>query len=221
VSKSKEERLLDKAADRVISQKEREEEKEAEEFAEIIQKCKNPSFPKRGEIIEVKVVQTTKEGILLDIGAKSEGFMPWDEFNGNKEEALPSGKTLKVYVLPKSQGNHILLSKKEADYRLEWTKFEEAFKYSKPIVVRVEKMVRGGFLARLDSLDAFLPASHISLTRRENLKKFIGEKISVRVIELNKKSRNIVLSRKILLLEETYLFTSGERSKEVISCLSR
>ncbi|KKM95120.1 hypothetical protein LCGC14_1191350, partial [marine sediment metagenome] len=53
--KSKEERLLDKAADRVIREKEREEEKEAEEFAEIIQKCKNLSFPKRGEIIEVKV----------------------------------------------------------------------------------------------------------------------------------------------------------------------
>ncbi|GAG94749.1 unnamed protein product, partial [marine sediment metagenome] len=61
MSKSKEERLLDKAADRVIREKEREEEKEAEEFAEIIQKCKNLSFPKRGEIIEVKVVQTTKE----------------------------------------------------------------------------------------------------------------------------------------------------------------
>jgi len=214
VSKSKEERLLDKAADRVIREKEREEEKEAEEFAEIIQKCKNLSFPKRGEIIEVKVVQTTKEGILLDIGAKSEGFMPWDEFNGNKEEALPLGKTLKVYVLPKSQGNHILLSKKEADLRLEWTKFEEAFKYSKPVVVRVEKMVKGGFLTRLDSLDAFLPASHISLTRRENLKKFIGEKISVRVIELNKKSRNIVLSRKILLLEE-----KEERRKKILDSL--
>jgi small subunit ribosomal protein S1 len=214
VSKSKEERLLDKAADRVIREKKREEEKEAEDFAEIIQKCKNLSFPKRGEIIEVKVVQTTKEGILLDIGAKSEGFMPWGEFNGKKEETLPPGKTLKVYVLPKSEGNHILLSKKEADFRLEWTKFEEAFKQSKPIVVRIEKMVRGGFLTRLNSLDTFLPASHISLRRRENLKKFVGEKISVRVIELNKKSKNIVLSRKILLLEE-----KEERRKKTLDSL--
>jgi small subunit ribosomal protein S1 len=237
VSKSKEERLLDKAADRVIREKEREEEKEAEEFAEIIQKCKNLSFPKRGEIIEVKVVQATKEGVLLDIGAKSEGFMPWEEFNGEKEEALPLGKTLKVYVLPKSQGNHILLSKKEADFRLEWilprsqgnhiflskkeadfrlewTKVEEAFKNSKPIVVKVEKIVKGGFRTRLDSLDAFLPASHISLTRKENLKKFIGKKINVRVIELNKKSRNIVLSRKILLLEK-----KEERRKKILDSL--
>ncbi len=214
MSKSKEERLLDKAADTVIREKEREEEKETEEFAEIIQKANNLSFPKRGEIIEVKVVQTSKEGILLDIGAKSEGFMPWEEFNGEKEEALPLGKMLKVYVLPKSQGTHIVLSKKEADFRLEWTKFEEAFKYGKPITVRVEKMVKGGFLARLDSLDAFLPASHVSLTRRENLNKFIGEKISVRVIELNKNSRNIVLSRRILLLEE-----KEERRKKILDSL--
>lgn len=214
MSKSKEERLLDKAGEKVIRDKEREEEKEAEEFAEIIQKCEVLSFPKRGEIIEVKVVQTTKEGVLLDIGAKSEGFMPWEEFNGKKEEAVPLGKTLKVYVLPKSQGNHILLSKKEADFRLGWTKFEEAFKDGKSIVVRVEKMVKGGFLTRLDSLDAFLPASHISLTRRENLKKFIGENISVRVIELNKKSRNIVISRKVLLLEE-----KEERRKQILDSL--
>lgn len=214
MSKSKEERLLDKAADRVIREKEREEKKEAEDFAEIIQECKDLSLPKRGEIIEAKVVQTTKEGILLDIGAKSEGFMPWEEFNGKKEEALSSGETLKVYVLPKSEGNHILLSKKEADFRLEWTKFEEAFKQSKPIVVKIEKMVRGGFLTRLNSLDTFLPASHISLRRRENLKKFVGEKISVRVIELNKKSKNIVLSRKILLLEE-----KEERRKKTLDSL--
>ena len=214
MSKSKEERLLGKAADTVIREKEREEEKKVEGFAEIIQECKALSLPKRGEIIEVKVVQTTKEGVLLDIGAKSEGFMPWEEFSGKKEEALALGKTLKVYVSPKSQGNHILLSKKEADFRLEWTKFEEAFKNNKPIVVRVEKMVKGGFLTRLDSLDAFLPASLVGLTTRENLKKFIGNKVSVRVIELDKKSRNIVLSRKILLLEK-----KEERRKKVLDSL--
>ena len=214
MSKSKEERLLDKAVDSVVRDKEREEKREAEEFAEIIQKSEILSLPKRGEIIDVTVVQTTKEGILLDIGTKSEGFMPWEEFNGKKEETIPLGKTLKVYVLPRSQGNHILLSKKEADFRLDWTEFEEAFKNGKPIIVQVQKVVKGGFLTRLNSLDAFLPASHVTLTKRENLKKFIGEKISVKVIELNKRSRNIVLSRKVLLLEER-----EQRRKKILDSL--
>jgi len=199
VPKSKEERILDKAADRVM----REKEKEAEDFAEIIQNSENFRFPKKGEIIEAKVVQTNKEGVLLDIGAKSEGFMPWEEYNGREEETLQPGQTMQVYVLPKrSEGNHLLLSKKEADFRLDWAKFEEAFIQNKPIVVKIEKMIKGGFLTRLNSLNTFLPASHISLKKRDNLRKFVGEKVSVRVIELNRESRNIVLSRKILLLEE-------------------
>jgi len=199
--KSKEERILDKAADRVMREK-KEKKEESENFAQIIRKCKNFHFPKKGEIIEAKVVQTSKEGILMDIGAKSEGFMSWKELDGKEEKTLQPGETMRVYVSPKSKGEHLLLSKREADFRLDWAKFEEAFKQSKPIVIKIEKMMKGGFLARLNSLSAFLHASHISLKKRDNLKKFVGEKISVKVIELNKSSKNIVLSRKLLLLEE-------------------
>jgi len=195
MSNSKEEKLLDKAANKIMREK-------VEGFAQIIQRYKNFHFPKKGEIIEAKVVQTNKEGVLLDVGAKTEGFMPWEEFNGKDKKTLQPGEVIQVYVLPRSEGGHLLLSEKEADFHLDWAKFEEAFKQGKPIVVKIEKMMKGGFLARLNSLNAFLPASHISLRKRDNLKKFVGKRLTVRVIELNKNLKNIVLSRKLFLLEE-------------------
>jgi len=73
MSKSKEEKILDKAANRIMREKVEKKEEKVEGFAQIIQRCKNFHFPKKGEIIEAKVVQTSKEGALLDIGAKSEG----------------------------------------------------------------------------------------------------------------------------------------------------
>jgi len=203
VSKSKEERLLEKAADSIMrSEMEEKVEKRRDDFAKIIHGYEIPRVVKLGDIIEAKIVQAGKEGILLDMGTKSEGFMPWGEFDPRRKKIPPIGEIMHVYVSGKDETGRLLLSKKEADFRLNWAKFEEAFRDGKPIVVKVVKIVKGGVLANLGSLKAFIPASHISLKRTDNLKEFIGKNLAVRVIQLEKGSRNIVLSRKFLLLEE-------------------
>jgi len=203
VSKSKEERFLDKATDKIMREKIGEKrEKKIDDFGKIVQEYGNFYFPKKGDITEAKVVQTNKEGILMDIGAKSEGFMPWEELTVKKEQPLQPGESMQVYISEKSEKGQLLLSEREADFRLSWAKFEEAFKHNESIVVKVKKIVKGGFLASLNSLNAFIPASHISLNKEDNLKEFIGRDISVRVIKLEKNLNNIVLSRKLLLLEE-------------------
>ncbi len=203
MSKSKEERLLEKAADSIMrSEMEEKVEKRRDDFAKIIHGYEIPRVVKLGDIIEAKIVQAGKEGILLDMGTKSEGFMPWGEFDPRRKKIPPIGEIMHVYVSGKDETGRLLLSKKEADFRLNWAKFEEAFRDGKPIVVKVVKIVKGGVLANLGSLKAFIPASHISLKRTDNLKEFIGKNLAVRVIQLEKGSRNIVLSRKFLLLEE-------------------
>jgi len=203
VSKSKEERFLDKATDRIMREKIGEKrEKKIDDFGKIVQEYGNFYFPKKGDITEAKVVQTNKEGILMDIGAKSEGFMPWEELTAKREQPPQPGKSMQVYISEKSEKGQLLLSEREADFRLSWAKFEEAFKQNESIVVKVKKIVKGGLLASLNSLNAFIPASHISLNKGDNLKEFIGRDISVRVIKLEKNLKNIVLSRKLFLLEE-------------------
>lgn len=201
--KSKEERFLEKATDRMMREKiEKKKEEKVDDFGKIVEKYGNFYFPKKGDITEAKVVQTNKEGILMDVGAKSEGFMPWEELAAKREEPFQPGESMQVYISEKSGKGQLLLSEREANFRLDWAKFEEAFKQNEPIVVKVKKIINGGFLASLNSLNAFIPTSHISLNKKDNLKDFIGKDISARVIKLEKREKNIVLSRKLLLLEE-------------------
>jgi len=215
VSKSKEERLLEKAADSIMRSEMKEKvEKRKDDFAKMIHGYEVPRVVKLGDVVEAKVVQTDKEGILVDVGTKSEGFMPWGEFDPGRKKPLPIGEIMQVYVSGKDETGRLLLSKKEADFRLNWAKFEEAFRDGKPIVVKVVKIVKGGILASLGSLKAFIPASHVSLKRANNLKEFIGKNLTVMVIQLEKESKNIVLSRKFLLLEER-----EKRKEKILSVL--
>ncbi|MBE0478277.1 30S ribosomal protein S1 [Candidatus Aerophobetes bacterium] len=179
-----------------------EKKKEEELFAHLVTKYQNPAPTREGDIISAKVVQTSKEGILLDVGMKSEGFMPWEEYRSSSDKIPQIGERMNVYVMRKSKVGRLILSKKEADFRLDWTKFIEAFEEGKPIQVKVTKIVKGGLVATIGYLNCFIPASHVSLKRNVNLKKYPGQTLEVRVIELDKKNKNVVVSRKFLELEE-------------------
>ncbi len=170
------------------------------DFGKLVEEYSLSTVEENG-IIKAKVVQVTDEGILMDIGMKREGFMPWGEFSSLKEKAPELGEVIKICISQRRKGQ-FLLSKKEADLRLSWAKFEEAFKEGKPLIVKVEKVVKGGLLSSFGSLKAFIPSSHVSLKKKNDLKRFVGKNIKVRVIKLEKRLKNIVLSRKFLLLEE-------------------
>lgn len=194
-------------------------EVDQEDFAVLVQKYDNFEPPKTGDIIPAKVVQITREGLLLDIGTKSEGFMPWEEHSSEKNPQL--GEKMLIFVSKKDEAGRFILSKNEADLHLDWAKFSEAFEQGEPIILKVEKVVKGGLLAILGSLKAFIPASHVSLKKREDLMKYLGKNIRVRIIELDRNSKNIVASRKFLLLEEKEkrkeLTLSGLKEGEIVT----
>ena len=178
------------------------EEKEKKLFAHLVKKYENPAPIKEGDIINAKVVQTSKNGVLLDVGMKSEGFMSWEEYKSPLDKIPQIGEKMNVYVMRKSEAGRLFLSKKEADFRLDWAKFTEAFEEGKPIQVKVTKVVKGGLLATIGYLSCFIPASHISLKRNVNPKQYLEKTLEVRIIELDKRSKNVVVSRKFLELEE-------------------
>ncbi len=199
--------------------------KEKENFSHMINQYQNSKPLKEGDIVKAKVVQIVKDGVLLDVGTKSEGFMSLTEYQSKSQKVPQMGEEMNVCVIKKNFSGNLLLSKKEADSRFSWEKFSEAFEQGKPLVVRVNKIVKGGLLATLGSLGCFIPASHVSLKRKENLKKYIGNLLKVRVIELNKNSKNIVVSRKFLQLEEKEkrkekILTSIEEGKIVTGRVS-
>ncbi len=190
------------------------EEKEKELFAHLVKEYESPMPIKEGDIISAKVVQTSKEGVLLDVGMKSEGFMSWEEYRSSSDKIPQIGEKMNAYVTHKSKTGRLMLSKKEADVRLDWAKFTEAFEEGKPIQVKVIKAVKGGLLATIGYLNCFVPASHVSLKRNIDLKEYLGKTLEVRIIELDKRSKNIVVSRKFLELEE-----KEKRKEEVLLSL--
>lgn len=206
----KEKKMSEEEGRQTLSQ----EKKEKELFAHLVKKYENPAPIKEGDIISAKVVQTSKEGVLLDVGMKSEGFMPWEEYRSSSDEIPQIGEKMSLYVMRKTKVGRPLLSKKEADFRLDWIKFAEAFEKGKPIQVKVTKVVKGGLLATIGYIKCFVPSSHVSLKRNVNLRKYPGKNLEVRVIELDKRAKNVVVSRKFLELEE-----KEKRKEEVLLSL--
>lgn len=162
-------------------------------------------LPEEGEIVKGTVVKVTHDEVLVDIGYKSEGYIPASEF-----ERLPTGEPnvkvgdeIYVYLLRKEDPDGmIVLSKQIADQRIAWERVERSFKEGTPVQGRVIRRVKGGLRVEIGPLKAFMPASQVDLKPVQNLEEWVGKEIEARVINLDKRSRNIVLSRRVLLEEE-------------------
>jgi len=150
-------------------------------------------------IVKGTIVAVTKEDVLVDIGYKSEGSIPISEFKNAVE--LKVGDELEVYLEKKEdQDGLIVLSKEKADFFRAWDKVREVYEANGEIEGTIADKVRGGFIVDI-GVRAFLPSSQLDIRPVSDFDKFIGNTFSFKVIKVNKRRRNIVLSRKALLDE--------------------
>lgn len=156
----------------------------------------------RGEIVKGIVSAIDSDGVFVDIGCKSEGLIPESEFDGT-EKSLSVGDEIDVYVenVENEEGT-ILLSKKKADTELTWKMLRNALENKEIIEARVKERVKGGLLVDMSGVRGFIPASQISREYIEDLEQFIGENLKFRVMELDRRRNNVVLSRRVVLEEE-------------------
>lgn len=159
-----------------------------------------------GEVIEGVVVHIDQTGVLVHVGAKSEGIIKPGELTSDPniapEDAVSINETIKVYVLqPDSKEGGPLLSKKRADFEKAWDKVEKAFKDKETIKAMVTDRVKGGLVVDL-GIRGFVPASHVQSGKLKNLDKFIGQSLAFKVIEVDRERRKVVLSNR-LAEEET------------------
>lgn len=159
-----------------------------------------------GEIIQGKVVQVGADEVLVDVGYKSEGRIPLNEL-GLRSGQVPSdvvkeGDIIDVQVLKveDAEGN-VLLSRKRAQYRQAWKELEELYAKGEPLEAVVTERVKGGLLVDV-GVRGFLPASHVERNFVENLDQYVGKKLRMKILELDRQRNNVVLSRKELLEEE-------------------
>jgi small subunit ribosomal protein S1 len=158
---------------------------------------------KVGEITRGKVIQVKSDGVIVDVGAKSEGFVPAKELVGNELESLSPGDEIDVYVekLSDSDG-FVKLSRQKAEGLKSWDMIEEAYHESKAVDGTITGKVKGGLTVNIGGVNAFLPGSQVDLRTPRNPESLIGQTFSFRILNLNHRGSNVVVSRRVILEEE-------------------
>ena len=154
-----------------------------------------------GEIVKSKVLRVTDNAVILDVGFKSEGSVPLDEFKD--PGSLKEGDEVEVFLehLEDHEGA-VVLSKKKADFMRVWEKIRVAYESDQPVEGTLTKKIKGGVVVNLMGVDAFLPGSQIALRRVPNIDDLLGQTYEFKIIKLNKRRRNIVVSRRVILEHE-------------------
>src|SRR5690625_3372413 len=162
----------------------------------------------RGMITTGTVIMLAQDGLVVDVGAKIEGILPYNqlfEFEADAGEAakyFKPGDEVQVYVVRADIANNtIVLSKKRADQERAWNLLQEIFEKEKPVEVEIVEKVRGGLVANL-GIRAFLPASQVDIRRVTDLSPYVGQRLRVKIIELNRKRNRVIISRRAILEEE-------------------
>jgi len=153
-----------------------------------------------GEIIQGKIVSITGKEVLVDIGYKSEGILALEEFDDPSDVKVDD--EINVLLEKKEDENGmVIVSKRKADRALGWERIINNYNEGDNIEGRVSRKVKGGLMVDI-GLDAFLPASQISLRGAKNIDQYLGNTYEFMIVKVNKPRKNIVLSRRELLLKE-------------------
>ncbi len=176
-----------------------EEEYSHEEYSELLDLYEESiSNISEGEIVPGKVLRVDENFVILDVGFKSEGAVAIDEFKD--PHLLQPGDQVEVYLdnLEDQEGT-VVLSKKKADFFRVWDRIRHAYENDEMVRGTLVRKIKGGVMVDLLGVDAFLPGSQIALRRVPNIDELIGQEMEFKIIKLNKRRRNIVVSRRVIL----------------------
>ncbi|HZI19270.1 MAG TPA: 30S ribosomal protein S1 [Pyrinomonadaceae bacterium] len=156
-----------------------------------------------GSVVRGTVVGVNDRAVVIDFGFKSEGIVPVEEFMENGEVTVKRGDEVEVLVKHmESQEGVPVLSRADAVRMRSWDVLEEAYREGRPVKGRVIERVKGGLRVDVDGVAAFLPGSQVDVRPIRNLESLRNQEIEARVIKLNRKRSNVVLSRKAILDDE-------------------
>ena len=176
-------------------------EQQSSEFAALYNESLKER-PERDKIIEGTVVRIDQETVLVDIGLKSEGYVPVSEFrDASGEMTVEVGDKIRVLMTREDGKKGYILSKKKADYLAAWEKIGDSGQEGGIVEGTITARVNGGYSVDI-GVPAFLPASQVDIRPSSDSDSYIGLKTRFKVIKVNQKRDNIVLSRRVLLDEE-------------------
>ncbi|MEW6584781.1 MAG: 30S ribosomal protein S1 [Nitrospirota bacterium] len=156
-----------------------------------------------GAILKGKVLSLRPDGVIVDIGYKSEGFIPIEEFSEEEVADLKPGKEVEAFVenIEDSEGI-VTLSKERASKIKIWEVLEQALRDGTPVEGRITGKTKGGFYVDISRVNAFLPGSQVDVKPPKETDNLIGKKMLFKVIKLNNKLSNVIVSRRAILEQE-------------------
>lgn len=182
-----------------------EEAASAEEMSKLIdQYGEQHEAASQNEIIEVKVVAYTEQGVVVDLGGKTEGLIPAAEFTDTEIPRPDPNATIEVQRTGETKENFVIVSYQKVLRRRNWEKLDAQYKAKETITAKVVDRIKGGLVVDLGGVRAFLPGSQYDLRPTQNLDGLMGQEVQVRITKLNRRRGNVVVSRRALLEEELH-----------------
>jgi len=157
-----------------------------------------------GDIVKGRIISITEDALLVDIKFRADGTVKKEDIleQGILKELFTEGDVIDVQIVKMDDGDgNVVLSKKRADKVVVWEDLQVIFKERKVIKVTLKEAVKGGLIALIRGVRAFLPASQLSLDFVEDLTPYVGKEVEVHVIEFNQDKNKVILSRRELLKE--------------------
>jgi small subunit ribosomal protein S1 len=156
---------------------------------------------KVGEVVKGRIISVTENEAIVNIGYMSDAVLPKTEViqdsETNLDDMLKRDDEINVYILDMNDGEgNVLVSKKAADTIKAWDELEQHFKNNSTFDVKLAEIVKGGIVAYVKCIRAFIPASQLSLYYVKDLSEFVGKTLSVKIIEFDRDKARLVLSRK-------------------------
>src|SRR4029077_14121610 len=176
----------------------------SEEMSKLIDQYSEPQEGSaQKEIIEVKVVAYTEQGVVVDAGSKAEGLIPAVEFSETDIPRPEPNTTIEVQRTGEHKDGYVILSYQKVLRRRTWEKIEAAFKAKETVTGKVVDRIKGGLVVDI-GVRAFLPGSQYDLRPAANLDNLLNTEVQVRITKLNRRRGNVVVSRRALLEEELH-----------------
>jgi small subunit ribosomal protein S1 len=153
---------------------------------------------KAGDIISGKIVEIGDTHVMVDIGFKSEGILPIEEFIDLDDFKV--GDEVELFLdSPEDIDGNVLVSRRKVYFIRTWENLIQKFESNEIIEGRVMRRIKGGFVVDLNGVDAFLPGSQVDVKPVRDFDSFVGETLELKIVKVNESRKNIVVSRRAII----------------------
>ncbi|MGQ9852775.1 MAG: 30S ribosomal protein S1 [Candidatus Oleimicrobiaceae bacterium] len=161
-----------------------------------------------GEVVVGKILAVGEKEVSVDVGFKSEGTIPIEEFP-NPAELKVGDDVEVVFDQVEDQEGQLVLSKRKADFMKVWERVKQSYERGEIVKGRCVRRIKGGLVVDIDGVDAFLPGSQVDVRPVRDFDAYIGQTLDLKVVKINHARKNIVVSHRVLVEQAM----AGQREK--------